>query len=106
MTSSPYPIAGDALLDVTRRAMSDIVLRFFITASRGLIEIPNWSSKNVTRFEHSEGIKHSTRHQGVVSVNAAGSSRVSLVSFRIFSKLDGKLSLIPFAMNSAASSWP
>ena len=27
MTSSPYPIAGDTLLDVTRRAMSDIVLR-------------------------------------------------------------------------------
>src|SRR4029077_2442771 len=48
MNSSPYPIGGDALLDVTRRATSDVVLRFFITVSRGLIEIPDWSSKDVT----------------------------------------------------------
>jgi hypothetical protein len=54
--------------------MSDIVLRFFTTASRGLIEIPNWFSKNVTTLSTASESRIPVVISGVPSVSAAESS--------------------------------
>ena len=75
--ANPQFLMADQLtlfFDITSRAMSDKLLRFSTTASCGLIVIPNWFSRNVTTLSTAMESRIPVVINGVVSVNAAGSS--------------------------------